>query len=112
MAISCCVGDGAAQRCFTAKERRLLNTPVAASCRRARDAAKTGGLTGGMTGNCLRHWGSQSLRNIEACAKQGYDALLLHQQPTGIPGGNTSYQVTSSDARDQRALDYALIICV
>lgn len=53
--------------------------------------------------------GRQSLRNIEACAQQGYDALLAESSANWHARWQTRrVQVTSSDISDQRALDYAL----
>ncbi|ENM1950755.1 glycoside hydrolase family 65 protein, partial [Citrobacter braakii] len=106
-----CDVDGAAQRCFTAKERRLLqhNSVQAKAGQRVTltkiswvDWASERSLS-------LETWGRQSLRNLEVCAQQGYDVLLAESAANWHAWWqNRRVQVTSTDASDQRALDYAL----
>ncbi|MGY3830379.1 glycoside hydrolase family 65 protein [Citrobacter freundii] len=108
---SYCDVDGAAQRCFTAKERRLLqhNTVQAQAGQRV-TLTKMSWVDWTSERNLsLETWGRQSLRNIEACAQQGYDALLAESSANWHAWWQTRrVQVTSSDISDQRALDYAL----
>lgn len=106
-----CQIDGEVQRCFTAKERRLLqhNSVQAQAGQRvvlqkfcwiAWTDARLASLA------C---WGQQSLQALEACAQLGYDALLA-ESAANWRGWWQSHrvQVRSVQPDDQRALDFAL----
>ena len=106
-----CDVDGAAQRCFTAKERRLLqHNSVHAQAGQRVTLTKMSWVDWASERNLsLETWGRQSLRNLESCAQQGYDALLAESTANWHAWWQTRrVQVTSSDISDQRALDYAL----
>lgn len=106
-----CDVDSGAQRCFTAKERRLLqHNSVQAKCGQRVTLTKMSWVEWTSERRLsLETWGQQSLRNLEACIQQGYNVLLAES------AGNWHHwwqgrrvQVSSTDASDQRALDFAL----
>ena len=72
-----CRIDGEVQRCFTAKERRLLqHNSVQAQAGQRVVLQKLSWIT--WTDErlaSLEGWGQQSLQALEACARLGYDAL-------------------------------------
>ncbi len=108
---SYCDVDGDAQRCFTAKERRLLqHNSVQAKAGQRVTLTKMSWIDW----TTERHtsyetWGRQSLRHLEACVQQGYDALLAESTANWQEWWQgRRVQVNSSDEADQRALDFAL----
>lgn len=106
-----CQLDGEVQRCFTAKERRLLqHNSVQAQAGQRVVLQKLSWIT--WTDErleSLESWGQQSLQALEACATLGYDALLA-ESADNWRGWWQSHrvQVASAQPDDQRALDFAL----
>lgn len=106
-----CQLDGEVQRCFTAKERRLLQrNSVQAQAGQRVVLQKLSWIT--WTDErleSLESWGQQSLQALEACATLGYDALLA-ESADNWRGWWQSHrvQVASAQPDDQRALDFAL----
>ncbi|MBJ3590498.1 glycoside hydrolase family 65 protein [Salmonella enterica subsp. enterica serovar Saintpaul] len=108
---SYCDVDGDAQRCFTAKERRLLqHNSVQAKAGQRVTLTKMSWIDWTTElHTSYETWGRQSLRNLEACVQQGYDALLAESTANWQEWWQgRRVQVNSSDKADQRALDFAL----
>ncbi|WP_260864286.1 glycoside hydrolase family 65 protein [Citrobacter sp. Marseille-Q6884] len=108
---SYCGVDGDAQRCFTAKERRLLqHNSVQAKAGQRVTLTKMSWIDWTTElHTSYETWGRQSLRHLEACVQQGYDALLAESTANWQEWWQgRRVQVSSSDEADQRALDFAL----
>lgn len=108
---SFCNIDGEVQRCFTAKERRLLqHTSVQAKAGQRVTLQKITWIEWTSERQVSREtWGRQLLRKLEACVKQGYEALLAESAENWRAWWQRSrVQVISTDATDQQALDFAL----
>lgn len=106
-----CDVDNGAQSCFTAKERRLLqHNSVHAKTGQRVTLTKISWIEWTSERRLsLETWGQQSLRSLEACVQQGYDALLAESTADWYSWWQSRrVQVTSTDESDQRALDFAL----
>lgn len=106
-----CHVSGDVQCCFTAKERRLLqHTSVQAKAGQRVTLQKISWVAWtSERSTSLESWGSQSMAQLEACVQQGYDALLAESTANWRAWWQRRrVQVTSTDAADQRALDFAL----
>lgn len=108
---SYCHVGGDVQRCFTAKERRLLqHTCLQANAGQTVKLQKINWIAWTSERDVsLENWGQQSLRQLEACAQQGYEALLAESTANWRSWWQCRrVQVSSSEPKDQQALDFAL----
>lgn len=106
-----CAVNGEEQPCFTAKERRLMqhtHAQVKAGERLTLEKLTWLEWTTGREVS-LDTWGQRGLRRLEACAEQGYQALLAQSAANWQNWWqHHRVQVSSVNADDQRALDFAL----
>lgn len=106
----CCV-KGEVQRCFTAKDRRLLQhncAQVNVGERLVLEKLTWIEWTSERR-NSLESWGRQSLRLLENCVGQGYDALLAATTANWSSWWKRHrVQVVSTASDDQQMLDFAL----
>ncbi|EAZ9179619.1 glycoside hydrolase family 65 protein [Salmonella enterica] len=106
----CCV-KGDVQRCFTAKDRRLMqhnSAQIKAGERLVLEKLTWVNWTSERR-NSLESWGRQSLRLLENCVGQGYDALLAETTANWRSWWRCHrVKVVSTACDDQQMLDFAL----
>ncbi|EAW5731540.1 glycoside hydrolase family 65 protein [Salmonella enterica] len=106
----CCV-KGDVQRCFTAKDRRLMqhnNVQVKAGERLVLEKL-TWINWNSERRSSLESWGRLSLRQLENCVRQGYDALLAETTANWRSWWRCHrVKVVSTACDDQQMLDFAL----
>lgn len=106
-----CAVNGDEPPCFTAKERRLMqhtHAQVNAGERLTLEKLIWLEWTTGRDVS-LDTWGQRGLRRLEACAAQGYQALLAQSAANWQKWWqHHRVQVSSVNEDDQRALDFAL----
>lgn len=106
-----CSVKGDAQYCFTAKERRLMqHTSSRVNAGECLTLEKLTWVEWTTERDILQEiWGQQSIRHLNACVGQGYDALLAESTTNWHRWWQHSrVEVNSVNADDQRALDFAL----
>lgn len=108
---SACRVDGEVQRCFTAKDRRLMqHNSVQASAGQRITLEKLVWIEWtSERSTSIENWASQSLTQLENCAGQGYTALKAHSDANWRNWWQRHRVVLeSTNEEDQRALDFAL----
>lgn len=106
-----CRVKGDVQRCFTAKDRRLMqHNSLCVKAGHRITLEKLVWIEWTSERNTSPEiWGSQALRQLEACAEQGYDALRAETAANWHRWWQRRrVQVSSVVPGDQRALDFAL----
>ncbi|WP_434659106.1 glycoside hydrolase family 65 protein [Klebsiella sp. MISC125] len=106
----CCV-KGDVQRCFTAKERRLLqHNSAQVNAGQSLTLEKLTWIDWRSEQSLsVESWSRQGLRRLEACAERGYDALFAESAANWQAWWQRRrVQVVSHNSADQQALDYAL----
>ncbi|EMU1127358.1 TPA: glycoside hydrolase family 65 protein [Citrobacter koseri] len=106
-----CHVKGDVQRCFTAKDRRLMqHNSLCVKAGQRITLEKLVWIEWTSERNTSPEiWGSQALRQLEACAEQGYDALRAENAANWHRWWQRRrVQVSSVAPGDQRALDFAL----
>lgn len=107
----CSVQGGDVQSCFTAKERRLLQHNSARLQQGQRLTLEKLSWVEWMSGedDSLDGWARQGRRELERCAKQGYDVLLAESAANWHRWWQRCrVEVDSNNDADQQALDFAL----